>query len=167
MTNPIARVDEARLVEICISPGHDYWTRGGQGRMTHGIRSVLEVECVAGRGLRGDRYFERPHGHKGQVTLMEQSVVEEIRARFKLPKLPASIFRRNLIVSGMKLSELYHQEFEFQGVRFFGSQECTPCHWMDRVVAEGVQDFMAESFRGGLRVRVLSDGCLKVDGSDD
>lgn len=153
---------QGRLVKIYISPGHDYWGRQGEGRLQHGITEVQEIECVAGRGLRGDRYFDHKTDHKGQVTFFDLEVVEEIRRMFKLPKLPASVFRRNLIVQGIRLQEWAGKRFSFQGVEFEGTQECKPCHWMDRVVAEGAEAFMKGRFRGGLRGRILTHGTLRT-----
>ncbi|WAC18761.1 molybdenum cofactor biosysynthesis protein [Luteolibacter sp. SL250] len=154
--------DQVKLGKIYISGGHDYWGRQGAGRLQNGIRDVEEVECVAGKGLVGDRYFGYRQDFKGQVTFFEEEVVEEIRAHFKLPKLPASVFRRNLIVSGVRLGEWLGKRFVFQGVEFEGSQECRPCHWMDRVVEDGTERFMKEGFRGGLRAKVISGGLLRV-----
>jgi MOSC domain-containing protein YiiM len=154
--------DQVKLTKIYISSGHDYWGRQGAGRLQSGIRDVEEVECVAGKGLVGDRYFGYRQDFKGQVTFFEQEVVEEIRAHFKLPKLPASVFRRNLIVAGVRLGEWLGKRFVFQGIVFEGSQECRPCHWMDRVVADGTERLMSEGFRGGLRARAISGGLLRV-----
>ena len=153
---------QGRLVHIYISSGHDYWGKQGEGRLQSGIQDVTSVECVEGKGLRGDRYFNTKPGYKGQVTFFDAATVEEVRNKFKLPKLPASIFRRNLIVEGMKLQEWIGKRFQFQGIEFEGTQECRPCHWMSRVVASGVEEFMRDHFRGGLRAKVLSSGILKV-----
>lgn len=152
---------DARLLHIFISPGHDYWGRDGEGRMQHGISDVPEVECVAGMGLRGDRYFNKRPDAKGQVTFFDIRIVEEVRAYFKLSKLPASIFRRNLIVTGVELEEWMGRRFLFQGIEFEGAQECSPCEWMDRVIAPGGQVFLKGRFRGGLRAKVQSSGFLR------
>ncbi len=150
------------LREIYISHGHDYWGRQGAGRMQHGIQQLDEVECVAGRGLRGDRYFDYRADFKGQVTFFDAAVVAEIRAKFNVPKLPASVFRRNLIVEGADLRSWLGRRFRLQGIDFEGAQECKPCQWMDRVVEPGTLDFMKAGFRGGLRARILTSGTLKV-----
>jgi hypothetical protein len=157
-----APVLQGALRHIYISAGHDYWGRQGEGRLQNGISDVEEVECVAGMGLRGDRYFGYRQDYKGQVTFFDAAVVEEIRALFKVPKLPASVFRRNLIVEGIRLKEYLGRRFIFQGIEFEGAQECRPCHWMDRVVADGTEDFMKKEFRGGLRAKVITSGVLRV-----
>lgn len=152
---------EAELIEIIISPGHDYWVKKGTLPRQHGFFRLDTVECVAGRGLRGDRYFAKPSGHKGQVTFLQWEVIEEIKNTFELPDVSPAVFRRNLIVKGIDLSKCLGEVFSFQGVHFEGTQECKPCAWMDRVVAPGVRNFMKDGFRGGLRARVLNDGTLK------
>lgn len=153
---------DAELRHIFISAGHGYWGPQGEGRMQHGISSLSEVDCVAGMGLRGDRYFGVRPDYKGQVTFFDAAVVEEIRLLFKLPKLPASVFRRNLLISGVNLAEWNQRRFRLQGVEFEGSQECTPCEWMDRVIALGAREFLKENFRGGLRAKVITSGTLSL-----
>lgn len=153
---------EAELVHIFTSPGHDYWGQKGEGRLQNGVRSQDTVGCVAGKGLVGDRYFGYRENFKGQVTFFDLETVEAVRENFKLPKLPASVFRRNLLVRGVNLKEYLGRRFTFQGVEFEGAQECKPCHWMDRVVDEGAEDFLKKNFGGGLRAKVLSSGTLQL-----
>jgi hypothetical protein len=160
--NPESPDWKAELRHIFISAGHDYWGPQGEGRMQHGMTSPAEIECVAGQGLRGDRYFGHRPDNKGQVTFFAAEVVEEVRRLFQLARLPASVFRRNLIVSGVNLAEWNDRRFRFQGVEFEGSQECTPCEWMDRAVSPGTKEFLEENFRGGLRARVVTGGTLRV-----
>ena len=64
----------------------------------------------------------------------------------------------------MDLREWVGTRFRFQGVDFEASEECRPCYWMDETVAPGVEEFLRENFRGGLRARILSDGILRVGG---
>lgn len=161
--HPGPAVWAGKLRHIFISEGHDYWGRQGEGRFQSGIQELKEIECVAGMGLRGDRYFGYRPNFKGQVTFFDMDVVEAIRVNFKLPKLPVSVFRRNLIVQGIDLAEWLGKRFRFQGIEFEGSQECKPCHWMDRAVDDGTEKFMKEQFRGGLRAKVLTDGILRAE----
>jgi molybdopterin synthase catalytic subunit/MOSC domain-containing protein YiiM len=154
---------DARIRGMYVSDGHDFRGRHGLGRQNHGIRAVDEVECVAGMGLKGDRYFGMKEDYKGQITFFDSRVVESVRAKFGRPGLPAAIFRRNVIVEGVELSQWVGRKFKFQGVEFEGSEECKPCYWMDEAVAPGVEEFLKPDCGGGLRARILSDGVLKVD----
>lgn len=152
----------ADLLEIWISEGNDFRGRHEKGRLEHPVRSVSEVECVAGMGLRGDRYFGYKPDFKGQVTFLDAAAVDAVRERFSMPGLSSATFRRNLIVRGVNLSEWVGKRFRFQGIDFEASEECKPCYWMDQVVAPGAEEFLKSHFRGGLRARILSTGTLKV-----
>jgi hypothetical protein len=154
---------DAKLETIFISGGHDFRGRHGKGREENAIYEVDEVECVAGMGLKGDRYFGLAQNFKGQVSFFNAEAVDGVREQFGLADLPASIFRRNLIVRGVDLSQWVGKRFRFQGVEFEGSEECRPCYWMDQAAAPGVEDFLKEKFRGGLRARILSDGVLRAE----
>lgn len=153
---------KAVLEEIWISPGNDFRGHHGLPRGEHGIIALEEVECVAGIGLKGDRYFGYKPDFKGQVTFFDADVVDTVRMEFHKPDLSSSEFRRNLIVRGVRLGDWIGKRFCFQGVEFEGSEECKPCYWMDEAVAPGIEEFLKSNCRGGLRARILSDGILKV-----
>jgi len=40
-----------------------------------------------------------------------------------------------VITAGVDLNELIGREFEIQGVRFHGTEECRPCYWMEQAFA--------------------------------
>lgn len=153
---------QAELLEIWISPGNDFRGHHGGPRGDHGIERVDEVECIAGMGLKGDRYFGYKPDFKGQVTFFDADAVEAVREQFNRPDLSSGEFRRNLIVRGVDLSMWVGKRFLFQGVEFEGSEECKPCYWMDEVVAPGVEEFLKSRFRGGLRARILGDGIMRI-----
>lgn len=152
----------ADLLEIWISPGNDFRGHHGMPRGEHGIQSLNEVECVAGMGLKGDRYFGYKPDFKGQVTFLDADAVDAARSHFNRPDLSSGEFRRNLVVRGVELSQWAGKRFLFQGVVFEGSEECKPCYWMDDAVAPGAEEFLKTRFRGGLRARILSDGIIRV-----
>ena len=153
---------QAELLEIWISAGNDFRGRHEKGRLDHGIHSVTEIECVAGLGLRGDRYFGYKPDFKGQVTFFDADAVQAVRDQFSLPELSSSLFRRNLIVRGADLGAWVGKRFRFQGLDFEATEECKPCYWMDEAVAPGAEEFLKANFRGGLRAKILSDGVLRV-----
>jgi MOSC domain-containing protein YiiM len=149
------------LLRIFISDGHNFVGRHGLAPAGHAIREVASVECVAGRGLRGDRYFDRPENHKGQVTLFSVEVLESMRRELGREDAGASALRRNLLVEGADLNEFIGSEFELQGIRFFGVEECRPCYWMDTAIGPGAEDWLRG--RGGLRCRILTSGLLHTE----
>jgi molybdopterin synthase catalytic subunit/MOSC domain-containing protein YiiM len=155
---------KAVLEEIWISPGNDFRGHHGMPRGEHGIERVGHVECVAGMGLKGDRYFGYKTDFKGQVTFLDAAMIDAVREQFNRPDLTGGEFRRNLIVRGVRLQDWIGRRFRFQGVEFEGSEECKPCYWMDEAVAAGAEDFMKTQCRGGLRARILSGGHLRVRG---
>lgn len=122
---------------------------------------VEEVECVAGKGLKGDRFFEFKEDYKGQITFFSQETWEDLCQKFQVTDKGPETFRRNAVVSGIDLNTLIGQEFEVQGIRFEGTQEAAPCYWMNQAFAEGAEE--ALQGRGGLRARILTDGILRIE----
>ena len=145
---------------LYIAKGHSYIGRHGQPAGEHPIVEVPKVDCVSGRGLRGDRFFDYRDGYKGQVTFFAWETYREICRALGVEGKPPSAFRRNVITSGVDLNELIGREFEVQGVRFRGSEECRPCYWMEHAFAPGAHEFLKG--RGGLRAEILSNGFLQT-----
>jgi MOSC domain-containing protein YiiM len=123
-------------------------------------RQVDEAECVAGRGILGDRFFEREQGHKGQITFFAMEVFEEMCRELGVFDRPPSALRRNVFVRGADLGSLIGVVFSLQGVAFEGLEECRPCYWMDHSFGPGAEAFLKG--RGGLRARILEDGVLRA-----
>ena len=146
---------------LYISPGHNYFGHNGGPPGQHPTIAVPEVECVAGCGLQGDRFFNFKEDHKGQVTFFSQEVFEALCVELKLSGKVPGESRRNIVVAGIDLNTLVGQEFEIQGVKFRGMAECSPCHWMDQAFAPGAEHFLQK--RGGLRAKILTGGKLRVE----
>ena len=119
---------------------------------------VPEIECLAGRGIRSDRYFDFKDDYKGQITFFSIEVFDELCSAMQLQGCSPALARRNVTTRGVDLNELFGMEFDVQGVLFFGMEECRPCYWMDGAFASGAQEFLKG--RGGLRAKILSDGSL-------
>lgn len=149
-----------RIERIFISPGHNFF--GHQGRLagTNPIVEVAEVQCVAGKGLEGDRFFNFKENYKGQVTFFSGDVFDDVCQRLGVSGKPPGVTRRNVIIRGVDLNTLIGKQFTVQGVLFEGVAECTPCHWMNEAIAPGAES--ALQGRGGLRARVISGGKLRA-----
>ncbi len=148
---------------LFISPGHNYRGHHGGPAGENPILAVPCIECVAGRGIVGDRYFDYKPDFKGQITFFE--VENLLRMWDELTIFPdqrdPAATRRNVIVEGLDLNALIGKEFEIQGVRFLGTEECKPCYWMNGAIHPDAEEWMKG--RGGLRAKILSDGMLEVD----
>ncbi len=148
------------IVHLYISPGHNFRGHHGGPPGEHPVVEVDRIRCVAGRGIEGDRYFDHQPDFKGQITFFAEEVYRDLCERLGVHDKPPSVFRRNVITRGVDLQSLIGREFEIQGVRFFGTESCKPCYWMDRAFGPGAE--AALEGRGGLRARILSDGELRV-----
>jgi MOSC domain-containing protein YiiM len=148
------------IEQIFISPGHNYFGHHGKPPDHFPLHEVTEIECVAGRGIRGDRFFDYRDDYKGQITFFSREVFDQLARTFSLTNIFPGVLRRNVLVSAVTLHELIGTDFEVQGVRFHGAAHCKPCYWMDTAVAPGAEKFLAG--RGGLRARILSEGQIRV-----
>lgn len=148
-----------RVEHLFISPGHNFFGHHGQPAGEHPIVVVEEIECVAGRGIRGDRFFDYKENYKGQITFFAMEVLEALRSELNLPDAQPQATRRNVIVRGADLNALIGWEFEVQGVRFAGVEESKPCDWMNSALGPGAEEWLRG--RAGLRCRILIGGVLR------
>jgi len=152
---------QIRIARIFISPGHNFFGHNDQPAGTHPTMEMLEVECVAGKGLMGDRFFAYKEDFKGQVTLFSREVFDDVCRTLGVTGKSPGVTRRNLIICGVDLNTLIGREFEIQDVLFLGMAECKPCHWMNEAIGPGAEAAMQG--RGGLRAKILTDGKLCVN----
>ena len=150
-----------KIRRLYLSPGHNYFGHHEQPPGEHPLVERAEIRCVAGRGIEGDRFFDFQGDYKGQITFFAAEIFEELCGRLGVNGKPPGVTRRNVITSGADLNALVGKEFEIQGVRFEGTAECSPCHWMDDAIAPGAENLLQG--RGGLRACILTDGLLRVD----
>jgi len=148
------------LLHFYISPSHNYFGHHGLPPGDAPMEEVGTVQCVAGRGIRQDRFFDFKKDYNGQITFFSQEVYEDLCKTLRIYGKPASVFRRNVITTGVDLAAWFDAEFELQGVRFRGRGECKPCYWMDRAFGPGAE--RALQGRGGLRAAILTDGVLRT-----
>lgn len=150
--------------QIFISPGHNYFGHHGKPPDDYPLVEVPRIDCVAGHGIRGDRFYDYRDNYKGQITFFSHDVFEKLTRHFGETDKSASVLRRNVIVSGIDLNDLIGEEFSIQGVRLRGSGHCKPCYWLDQAFAPGTEDFLEGN--GGLRAEILSDGHIAVGNAE-
>ena len=158
-------VSEPVLIrQIFISPGHNYFGHHGRAPDDCPLQEVQRIECVAGRGLRGDRFFDYKDDYKGQITFFSLEAFNRLCAAFPFVDKGPGVLRRNVIVSGANLNALIGEEFELQGVRFRGTVHCRPCYWLDQAFCAGTEAWLKGN--GGLRAQILSGGWLQVGAAE-
>jgi len=158
MINPI------HVAHLYLSPGHNYFGQHGQPAGTHPLIEATQIECIAGRGIRGDRFFDYQENYKGQITFFAAEIIAALQKELDVANATPAATRRNVITEGVDLNTLVGREFEIQGVRFAGVEECRPCYWMNNAF----RDQHAEAWlqgNGGLRARILTDGTLRREPS--
>jgi MOSC domain-containing protein YiiM len=144
---------------LFFSSGHNFFGHHEKPPGDHAIVEVREIQCIAGKGIAGDRFFGHKKDYKGQITFFEEETYQDLCLEFGVWDRGPEVFRRNVITRGGRLNELIGAEFELQGIRFFGTEECRPCYWMDMAFASGAAKAMKG--RGGLRAEIRSDGLLR------
>jgi MOSC domain-containing protein YiiM len=150
-----------KIRHLYISAGHNYFGHSGRPPGESPAVELEMIECVAGKGIMGDRFFDHKPDYRGQITFFEWEIHQSLCKEFSLSNVPPSNYRRNVITENVDLNSLIGKEFTIQGVTFFGTEECKPCYWMDQAIAKGAESFMKG--HGGLRARILTDGSVKVD----
>ena len=146
------------ICELFISLGHAYFGRHGQEALPYEMHACEAIECVAGKGIMGDRFYSYKDDYKGQITFFDKSVHEAVQNHFSQQIAP-SAFRRNVLMSGMPLSQLIGKRFKIGDCIFQGTEHCKPCYWLDHACTEGVENFLAQD--GGLRAKIIRSGSLQ------
>ena len=69
------------LCHLFISTGHNFVGHHGREPDTHLMIETAEIECMAGRGIRGDRYFDFKDDYKGQIIFFRWKFSMNFAAR--------------------------------------------------------------------------------------
>ncbi len=127
------------------------------------VHRVEEVEAVAGRGLRGDRYFKsgdsvEGHDPSEEITLVSIEGIEAAREESGLD-ITVEDLRRNLVTAGVALEELVGASFYVGEVLVEGLADNPPCRRLMRIAGkELLKPLMG---RAGIRGRIVKSGVIK------
>lgn len=128
-------------------------------------QTLPEVRLIAGRGIIGDRNFDKSRWPGQNITFVETEEIARYNTAYR-QVIAGHATRRNVITEGVRLNELVGREFRIGGVRFRGVELCEPCAFLGELLAnEGTTQkdvIKAWIGHGGLRADVLSDGTMKV-----
>jgi MOSC domain-containing protein YiiM len=122
--------------------------------------SHQSVQVAAGLGILGDRYATR-QGHWSDVQWKDQQLTFVAGELLDELDLAPDALRRNIVTRGIDLHDLIGLEFQVGTARFRGKRICAPCVYIQRL-NERPGLFKALDGRGGIRVRVVSNGVVSV-----
>jgi MOSC domain-containing protein YiiM len=129
------------------------------------MEELAEVKAVAGRGLEGDRYFNKEGsfsetpGTGREVTLIESEAIDALARDYKLELKPGDA-RRNIVTRGIALNHLVGKEFRVGEVKLKGVRLNEPCNHLASLTDDKVKQGLVH--RGGLRAEILDDGTIRV-----
>lgn len=127
------------------------------------MEAVAEVEAVAGRGLRGDRYFGDGGTFLGDdITLIEAEAIDAIEREAGISLEPGA-HRRNVTTRDAALNHLVGERFRVGGAVCEGVELCEPCSHLESLTQEGTLSALVH--RGGLRAAIVESGTIRVGDS--
>lgn len=131
------------------------------------MQSHERVEAIAGRGLRGDRYFHSAGTYSDsardisrEITLIEREALEAVERDYDID-VGRGEHRRNVTVEGIALNHFVEEQFRVGDVVLEGAELCAPCSYLEQLLEkEGIHDALIH--RGGLRARIVDGGTVSV-----
>lgn len=129
------------------------------------MEQLAEVKAVAGRGLEGDRYFNKEGsfsetpGTGREVTLIEAEAIDALGRDYEM-KIDPGDARRNIVTRGIALNHLVDKEFRVGEVTLRGMRLNEPCNHLASLTDQKVKQGLIH--RGGLRAVIVSDGVIRV-----
>ena len=127
------------------------------------MQRAVEVECLPGLGLAGDRYA-LGRGHWIETDGCEVTLItaEDLRraARRGGIALDDGQHRRNLVVSGIPLAAFRRRRVCIGAVQLEFHRLRPPCGYLDRVYRPGAAKALGKG--AGIGLRVLQGGWIRV-----
>lgn len=127
----------------------------GEAAWPEPVRSVDEVEAVAGQGLVGDRKF----GARRQITIVSTDELDEAAAVWGGEIWPGST-RRQITISGARLNREEGAVIRLGDVVVSVQGDCTTCEEMEQTVGVGAR--AALDGRAGVTGTILESGTIRV-----
>ena len=124
------------------------------------VLRVDSTQAVAGLGLAGDRRMFATPGSARQVTFISAEHIAVVATLLGFDRIDPARLRRNVVISGMNINALRHQQFRIGDAVFLATAACHPCSRMDKTLGKG--GHVAMLGHGGLCVKVLKSGHFSV-----
>ena len=124
------------------------------------IEQVNNIEVIAGKGIKGDRYYHDYNEAKKQITLIESENIDYYNKKFST-NFSYLDFRRNLITKNIQLNDLVGKKLSIGQINIEVHDLCRPCKYLQEILGKDniVKEFLR---RGGLRCEILVSGNIQV-----
>ena len=139
----------SKVVEIAV-------TENPRGQM----KSVNNVEAIAGKGLVHHHHFKNDNEKRSQITLIEIENINHYNQKSGTSILSKD-FRRNIITKDINLNELVGSEFFIGNVKVKAHDLCRPCKYLQESLKR--KNLVKELLhKAGLRCEILTTGKIFV-----
>ena len=124
------------------------------------MTETAQAMAIANRGLEGDHRIDKTPGSGRQVTIISKEFIAQTAHFLGRDQIDPGLLRRNLVVSGINLHALRHQQFTIGDALFEAGALCHPCPRMEEALGKG--GVAAMLGHGGLCCRILRSGSLAI-----
>ena len=146
------------LLRIIPQKGKVEWI-GIRPKKKEDLSVVESIKVTKETGLVGD-HFKGNSSVKRQVTLIQQEHLIAVSSILGRKKINPKLTRRNIVVSGINLLSLKHNQFRVGSVILETTGICAPCSRMEENL--GVGGYNAMRGHGGITATVIEEGEIKL-----
>jgi len=146
------------LFKIIPQKGNVEWI-GVRTKKNADLSVVESIKVEKGTGLVGD-HFKGTLSGKRQVTLIQLEHLSAISSILGVKIIDPKLTRRNIVVSGINLLSLKHQQFRIGSVVLKTTGICAPCKRMEENL--GLGGYNAMRGHGGITATVIEEGEIKL-----
>lgn len=129
------------------------------------MQSLDAVQCDTGKGIVGDRNYQKVKNPGQSITFIEAEEIERYNQE-KQQQVSASDMRRNIVTRGVRLNDLIGKTFSFGGLVFKGAELCEPCATLGKDLSNEsiskAEVVKALVHKTGIRADIIEGGVLKV-----
>ena len=128
-------------------------------------QQVDSIQVVRSKGIVGDRNYDKSKWPGQNLTFIEAEEIDRFNSTYN-QNIELCATRRNIITRGVRLNDLVGKVFFIGNIKLKGVKLCEPCvvlgDLLENKTIKSMDVVKAFVHKGGLRVDVLSDGCIEV-----
>jgi len=146
------------LFKIIPQRGKVEWV-GVRTKKKEDLSVVKSIKVNKEIGIVGD-HFKGNLSKKRQVTLIQKEHLNVISSILGVKRIDPKLTRRNIVVAGINLLSLKHQQFRIGSAILETTGICAPCSRMEENLGSG--GYNAMRGHGGITATVIEEGEIKL-----